>query len=72
MWSTFNKNVFTPHETAEATINVDNSECQLKVTEVKLFVEQRMTLTDHHHNHVETKTLVEQKVEGPDAGQGGK
>ena len=27
MWSTFNKNIFTPHETAHATVNVDNSEC---------------------------------------------
>lgn len=27
MWSTFNKNIFTPHETAEATVHVDNSKC---------------------------------------------
>ena len=44
MWSTFNKNVFTPHEVAEATVHVDNSECQVKVTEVKLFVEQKLTI----------------------------
>ena len=27
MWSEFEKNVFTPHETARAMINVDNSKC---------------------------------------------
>lgn len=70
MWSTFNKNIFTPHEVAHATVNVDNSECKLKVTEVNLFVEQRLTITHGHHNHVVTNHLVEQKVDGPAALEG--
>ena len=59
MWSTFNKNIFTPHEVAHATVHVDNSECQLKVTEVSLFVEQKMTIHHHHHSHTVTSKLVE-------------
>jgi len=27
MWSSFEKNVFTPHEIARAMVNVDNSKC---------------------------------------------
>ena len=63
MWSTFDKNIFTPHETAHATVNVDNSECSLKVTEVSLFVEQKLTLhytgVLRNHSHEVKNTLVE-------------
>lgn len=73
MWSTFAKNVFTPHETATAEVNVDNTECQVKCTHVKLFVEQRLEISDKHkhHHHTVTRHLVEQDFDGPDAGEGG-
>merc|ERR1712232_1139995 len=45
---------------------------QARVTEVSLFIEQRMTIWDHHkrHSHTVSNRLVEQKCEGPDAGVG--
>ncbi len=39
MWSTFDKNIYTPQETAKALVHVDNSACKLPVTHVKFFVE---------------------------------
>ena len=71
MWSTFNKNIFTPHETAVAYVNVDNSECQVACKHVKLFIEQELTIKDKskHHEHTTTKILVEKEVGGPDAGE---
>lgn len=62
MWSTFEKNIFTPQETARALIHVDNSKCTLNCSQVKFFIEQRMTLRGRgwgNHTYTFTKKLVE-------------
>lgn len=57
MWANYEKNIYTPQETAKAMINVDNSQCTLTVTRVKFFVEQRCTIRagafgGHSHTYV--------------------
>jgi len=71
MWSTFEKNIYTPVETAKAMIHVDNSQCTLPVTRCKFFVEQRMTIRGvgpFAHSHSITMKLIERDVPGPNAG----
>lgn len=74
MWSTFEKNIYTPQETARAMIHVDNSRCQLPVTRCRFFIEQRMTIRGvgpFAHTHSFTNKLIERDVQGPQALQGG-
>ena len=74
MWSSFEKNIFTPVDCAKAIIHVDNSKCTLNVTQVKFFIEQRLTVRDSGfgaHSYTRTRTLVERSMVGPNFGQGG-
>lgn len=74
MWTTFEKNIYTPQETARAMIHVDNSRCTLPVTRCKFFVEQRMTIRGvgpFAHNHTFATKLIQRDVAGPAAGVGG-
>ncbi len=62
MWSTFEKNIYTPQETARAMIHVDNSRCTLAVTRCKFFVEQRLNIRGvgpFAHNHSVTSKLIQ-------------
>jgi hypothetical protein len=71
MWSAFEKNVFTPQDVAKAMINVDNSKCTLNVTQVKMFIEQVMTVRDRgfgSHSYTLKRKLVERQIEGPKFG----
>ena len=77
MWSSFEKNIYTPQEIAKAMIHVDNTRCQLAVTRVKFFVEQRLTIRGRGgilfggaHVYNTTRKLVERDVAGPGAGVG--
>ena len=70
MSSIFNKNVFTPQEVATGTIRIDNSQCQLNVTNVRFFVEQRLWLRADGHSTTHTRKLVELVIPSPQAGQG--
>lgn len=37
--TTFDKNVFEPHELCKAVVNIDNSQCNLEITNVRLALE---------------------------------
>ena len=69
MSSVFNKNVFTPKEVATGTIRIDNPKCQLNVTNVRFFVEQRLWLRTDDHSTTHTRKLVELVIPDPQAGQ---
>jgi len=70
----FEKNIYTPMETAHAKVKIDNSECQIGCNDVKFFVEQRLTIRAgsgwSNHQHCIEKKLVSDKKHGPAAGEG--
>ena len=66
----FNKNVFTPQETAEGELKIDNSHCKLKVTRVRFSIEQELRQHIGHHHNAVTKTIIAKDIEGPDAEAG--
>lgn len=41
---TFEKNVFEPSEICKAVVNVDNSQCNLNINNVRLAIEQELKL----------------------------
>ena len=45
----FEKNVFTPHELCKAYVDLDNSKCGVDLTNVRLAVEQELTLHGDSH-----------------------
>ena len=66
----FNKNVFTPAEDAEGDLMIDNSNCKVKVKEVKFAIEQVLKQKVGHHTHTERKTIIKKEISGPDANEG--
>ena len=67
----FSKNVFEPSETATGDLKIDNSNCKVKVKEVKFHIEQVLKQKVGHHTHVETRTIIDKEMDGPDANEGG-
>ena len=70
MFTTFDKNIYTPQETAHAKVCVDHGNCKLPVEHVRFFVEQRLKIGGGgwDHEHSIHKKLVESKVKGPSPG----
>ena len=66
----FAKNVFTPDETAEGDLKIDNSNCKVKVTEVKFSIEQVLKQRVGDHTHTETRTIIKKEMDGPAANEG--
>lgn len=66
----FAKNVYTPAETAEGDLKIDNSNCKVKVSEVKFSIEQVLKQKIGHHTHTEVRTIIKKEIEGPDANEG--
>lgn len=66
----FNKNVFTPADTAEGVIKIDNSACGLAVTKVSFSILQVVTQKVGGHHQTESKTIVHEEVDGPAANEG--
>ena len=69
MSSVFEKNVFLPTEMARGAVKVNNEHCQVRATQVSFYVEQVLTVRCGHHSHTYRHRLVEQRMDGPDAGQ---
>ena len=65
----FEKNIYTPQETARSTFAIDNSECQLTVNNVSFSVQQRLTLKADHHHFSTTNTLVEKESGSVEPGE---
>jgi hypothetical protein len=71
MWATFERNIYTPQETAKAMIHVNNQQCTLPVTRVKFFVEQKTTIRGHGafgYKDNYSEILIRRDVVGPAAG----
>ena len=66
----FNKNVFTPDETAEGDLKIDNSNCKVAVKEVRFSIEQVVKQRIGHHTHTETRTIIKKDCSGPGPGDG--
>ena len=66
----FSKNVFTPAEKAEGDLKIDNSNCKVKVKEVKMAIVQVLKQKVGHHTHTENRTILKKDISGPDAGDG--
>ena len=62
--------MFTPDEDAEGDLKIDNSNCKIKVKEVKFAVEQVLRQKIGRHTHVERRTIIKKEVSGPDANEG--
>lgn len=67
----FEKNIYMPTETARATVSVDNHDCKLDCSEVKMNVclEIRMNIGHHHHVHEEDLKGAKDSHKGPHAGE---
>lgn len=66
----FAKNVFTPMEVAEGELKINNSNCKVKVKEVRFSIEQVLKQKVGHHSHTEKRTIISKKCAGPDANEG--
>lgn len=62
--TTFEKNVFEPHETCKAIVSIDNSQCNLQIQNVRLCLEQELVLTTGGHTFRHTYTLADQTQGG--------
>lgn len=74
MWANFEKNIYTPQETARAMINIDNSRCTLNCTQVKFWLEQRLTIRSlgfGGHTYTDVVKYAQSSQPGPNFGQGG-
>jgi len=72
MWVNYEKNIYTPQEVCRAFINIDNSNCTLNCTQVKFWLEQRLTLHSRgfgNHSHTMVKKLTGSEKPGPNFGQ---
>lgn len=68
MWANYEKNIYTPQEVAKAMIHIDNSRCTLNVTQVKFFMEQRLTINAGAfggRTHTYVKRLAYNERPGP-------
>lgn len=65
----FEKNIYTPQETARGTFAIDNSECQLTVENVSFSVQQRLRIKADHHHFSTINTLVEKESCSVEPGQ---
>jgi len=64
MWANYEKNIYCPNEVAKAMIHIDNSACTLNVTQVKFWVEQRLTIERqgfNNHRHTDVRKLAYQE-----------
>ncbi len=60
----FDKNVFEPDDDAKAKVVLDNSGCQLNMTSVDMYIEQRITQKADGHTNFEKHILVKKSAEG--------
>ncbi|CDW79403.1 UNKNOWN [Stylonychia lemnae] len=60
----FEKNVFEPHEVCRANVNLDNSRCNVRLTNVRLAVEQVVRITAGWHTFNQTFTLSDKHEAG--------
>ncbi len=67
MSCTFDKNSFFPNEIAKAHVKVDNSQCSLPLTDVKMAVEQEVTMQCDGGYFRDTFTLAEDSEAGVEA-----
>jgi len=63
----FEKNVFEPIEVCRASVNLDNSRCNTRLTNVRLAVEQVVRITAGWHTFNQTFTLTDKHESGVDA-----
>lgn len=67
----FNQNVFSPMDVAEGEIEIDNSECNVAVSEVSFAITQVMKQEIHHIPLSEENIILERTISGPAAQEGG-
>lgn len=60
----FEKNVFEPTENCKAIVNLDNSGCNLKMTNLRLAIEQELSLKGSGHRFNHTYELVTSQQAG--------
>eukprot|EP00347_Sterkiella_histriomuscorum_P005522 403356296 len=63
----FEKNVFEPTEVCRASVNLDNSRCNVALTNVRLAVEQTVWIQAQGHTFSQTFTLSDRSESGVDA-----
>merc|ERR1712083_165091 len=51
-----------PAETAEGDLKIDNSNCKVKVSEVKFSIEQVLKQKIGHHTHTEVRTIIKKEI----------
>lgn len=68
MSCTFDKNSFYPNEVARAHVTVDNSQCSIALTDVRMAVEQVVTMHCDGGHFQDTFVLAEDKEDGVEAG----
>lgn len=73
--STFQKNIFFPHEEIKGAITIDNSHCTIDCKNVHFAVETQLTfhipaLFGSHHHHMIERDLIQENTKGPCAGEG--
>ena len=64
MECTFDKNSFFPNEVAKAKVTVDNSQCSLPLTDVRMQVEQEITMQCDGGYFRDVFVLAEDKEDG--------
>lgn len=63
MWGQFEKNIYEPSENVKADAILDNKDCRIAITNVRLAVEEELVLNCGGHTYRELITLTE-RAEG--------
>ena len=61
---TFDRNTFTPHETASAHVAVYQERCNANMSGIRLCVQQEIDIEAKGHRFRDVITLVEKHVDG--------
>jgi hypothetical protein len=64
MMGQFEKNIYEPHEIVKADAIIDNKDCQIAVTGVRLAIEQEIKLNCGGHKYSEMITLASKTEPG--------
>ena len=64
---TFDKNTFTPVESCGATVQIDNSSCNVALTGIRIAVEQEIRMSAGGHHYHENITLIDRELPGVEA-----